>query len=348
MGSRGAVLKEIHFIRELPAPGNHAGNKARMDVNQIMVEEFGPSEFGYKEKTFSNIIEKMKYILNPFILHELYNLYRITDNRLFMQYPFYANPILEMILEHIVEKNYVVLVVHDVDSLRDFGKAKISKEIALFNKCTACIVHNMHMKHALEKLGVSVPMVVLHLFDYLRSNDNAQERKLGNRIAFAGNLSKSNFIEKLENLPEIFYLYGPGGERLDSKDNISYKGSFTPDEVPDKLEGSFGLIWDGDSITDCEGSFGRYMQYNNPHKLSLYISAKLPVIVWSKAAIADFVKEHHIGFCVDSLEDINKKITEMKVSDYESYLCNISGLQNRVIHGEYMRDAIKKAKQFFY
>lgn len=38
-------------------------------------------------------------------------------------------------------------------------------------------------------------------------------------------------------------------------------------------------------------------------QLSLYVSSCLPVIVWSQDAIADFVKEHDIGFCVDSLSD---------------------------------------------
>ena len=86
--------------------------------------------------------------------------------------------------------------------------------------------------------------------------------------------------------------------------NVEYKGAFLPNEIPSKLEGSFGLVWDGDSTDGCNGASGDYIRYNNPHKLSLYISSCLPVIVWSQAAIADFVRQHNIGFCVDKLIDI--------------------------------------------
>ena len=51
-------------------------------------------------------------------------------------------------------------------------------------------------------------------------------------------------------------------------------------------KGSFGLIWEGDSIEKPSGSLGRYIQYISHHKLSLYILAKLPIIVAASAATA--------------------------------------------------------------
>ena len=86
--------------------------------------------------------------------------------------------------------------------------------------------------------------------------------------------------------------------------NINYHGSFGVDEIPSKLTRGFGLVWDGDSLDGCRGQSGQYLRYNNPHKLSLYLSSGLPVVIWTGAAEAGFVREHGVGLCVDSLNDL--------------------------------------------
>lgn len=138
------------------------------------------------------------------------------------------------------------------------------------------------------------------------------------KIAFAGNLAKSTFLyHDLDKLGVNFWVYGINLDRnkIRSK-SVTYNGSFTSEEIPAKLEGSFDLIWDGDSIDTCSGAFGEYTRYNNPHKLSLYVSSCLSVIVWSQVAIADFVKEHDIGFCVDSLSDIHTVLASVTADAY--------------------------------
>ncbi|UXZ08780.1 hypothetical protein F1B95_08005 [Clostridium perfringens] len=62
-----------------------------------------------------------------------------------------------------------------------------------------------------------------------------------------------------------------------------YKKSLSPKEIVEKIEGDFGLIWDGTSINICDGSFGEYTKFNTPHKLSMYIASEIPVIVWKEA-----------------------------------------------------------------
>ena len=57
---------------------------------------------------------------------------------------------------------------------------------------------------------------------------------------------------------------------------------------------------------------GEYLQYNAPHKMSLYIRCGLPIIVWEKAGLAPFVKKNNVGICISSLtelEDILPKIS---------------------------------------
>ena len=50
----------------------------------------------------------------------------------------------------------------------------------------------------------------------------------------------------------------------------------------------------------CTGQYGEYLKINSPFKFSLYLAANRPVVVWSKSALASYVKEYKLGICVDS------------------------------------------------
>jgi hypothetical protein len=139
-----------------------------------------------------------------------------------------------------------------------------------------------------------------------------------------------------------FELYGNNysGEK---NDYMHYNGSFPPDEVVKRLDGDFGLVWDGDSPESCNGVFGNYLRYNCPYKCAMYIAAQLPVIIWKQAAMADFVVENGIGFTVDSIEDIDSVLSELSDGEYEHMLRNLRKVQQDVISGEYTRTCIGKA-----
>ena len=107
-------------------------------------------------------------------------------------------------------------------------------------------------------------------------------------------------------------LYGVGIDK-DINNKIKYLNKYSPDELPNKIVGDLGLIWDGnyDESDENEG-FKNYTKYNNPHKLSCYIAAGLPVIVWEQSAVADFVNKYNIGYTIKNLYDINK----INLTDY--------------------------------
>lgn len=171
---------------------------------------------------------------------------------------------------------------------------------------------------------------------------------LNKEIAFAGNLGKSEFLKnkELKKLRIKFNLYGPNFDKKSiNVENVEYCGSFGPDEIPYRLKGSFGLIWDGGEIDTCSGPFGNYMRYNNPHKLSLYIAAGLPVIVWEEAAIADFVRKYDIGFTIKSLFEISSAIEKTKLEKYEQYKENILMLQKNVTAGYYTKNVLDQVEK---
>ena len=125
--------------------------------------------------------------------------------------------------------------------------------------------------------------------------------------------------------------------------NIHYHGSFGVDEIPSKLTRGFGLVWDGDSLDGCRGQSGQYLRYNNPHKLSLYLSSGLPVVIWTGAAEAGFVREHGVGLCVDSLNDLEEIFRNMTSEEYDALCGNVQRLSGKLRKGEYAENALKAA-----
>ena len=136
-----------------------------------------------------------------------------------------------------------------------------------------------------------------------------------------------------------FNVYGTGTELDYLHKTVNYKGKFPPDELPDILDGNLGLIWDG-SYNDEDEAYclKNYTKYNNPHKLSLYIAAGLPVVAWKKSAIADFIQKYDIGYLIDNIYDINN----IDFSNYNVKLNNINNVQKQARSGYFTTNAINK------
>lgn len=125
-----------------------------------------------------------------------------------------------------------------------------------------------------------------------------------------------------------------------------YNGSFDPDELIEHINGTYGLVWDGNSGYDCTGNYGCYLRYNNPHKASLYIAAGLPIVVWSKSALAELVKEKGLGVCIDSL----RELSALPCPSSDLYITmkeNVDMLGKQIREGEMLSAAIEKAKRLF-
>lgn len=341
-------MSKLTYIGEKPIASNHAGNKARLDIDLILEQKFGKSLLNINQISYKDIFEKIKWILNLKNIKLLIKLSSIKNKKIILQYPFYFNSILRRSLGQLSKCNEEILIVHDVDSLRAIGNQSLGEDIADMNRAVVVILHNQKMIDALHSIGLKTPTVNLELFDYLLDGGlPKQNYKLGKTIAFAGNLEKSTFLknERFEKLHLSFNLYGPNFDKEKiSWNNITYKGSFRPDEIPYNLEGSFGLIWDGETLDTCSGAFGQYMKYNNPHKLSLYIAAGVPVIVWEEAAIADFVKKHNIGIAVKSLYDVENIVNSLSCEQYDVFKKNLLVLQQRVISGYYTKRALAECE----
>ena len=332
----------LSFIDFIPMRGNHAGNKARIDIDDVCRNMHLQCIEKIEEEKFVSVFDKIKYIITPANIYKMLFLMMKKGDVTLLQYPFYFNPIMRYALYTYIKHNKIILLLHDVDSLRAFGKSEITEEIDIFNHADVLIVHNAKMKERLIELGVNTPMVELEIFDYLL-DDISSNKTMEADVVFAGNLGKSKFLNEINKAEISINLYGPGYNTEMNGDRIKYKGSYPSEQIPYILDGKFGLIWDGDSLFTCSGDTGEYLKYNNPHKLSLYLASGLPVIVWKNSAIAEFVLSNKVGMIVDNILDIKDKIDNVSLKEYEDMKKNVSSIQQRICNGEYTKDAIKKA-----
>ncbi len=237
-------------------------------------------------------------------------------------------------------------------------------ELSDLNAAEYVLVPNAGTEEMLRAAGCRSHMVAVGVWDYRMSGAQAaqieQTSRMGRQaavsgaegygtrtaggethIAFAGNLNKSEFLAAMEVPAGVrFDLWG----RLDEErrgmlpEACEYHGLLSSEEVPLAVcTADFGLVWDGTGCDEIEGGLGEYLRYNNSHKCALYLAAGIPVIVWSHAGMAHFVREHHCGILIERLGELSGAIAE---ADYEELLMAARKVAPRLREGYYLKRAL--------
>ncbi len=357
-------MSQIYHFAYRKKKKNTAGSKAPEDVTKIC------NNLGFQEIEMPMPPEKKNKIrIKIWLLTTVFRTWnrtyrRITENSiLIFQHPSYGMRLSFKYLKKLKDKKHckLIVLIHDLESLRGgiAGVMEINRKtneigdhefLKLFD---AVICHNEHMRQYLVSKGFEPGKVInLDIFDYLsdvkiKPADKEEEPS----IAIAGNLAygKCSYIYKIisqgQNDRLKLHLYGINFDEEKANTNMIYHGSFKPEELPKHLTGDFGLVWDGTEATTCAGNTGEYLKYNNPHKTSLYLSSGMPVIVWSQAAIADYVTENKAGIAVDSLDEIERTIQEISPDEYRTMRKNAYDLSEKLRSGYYTKKALEKAIQ---
>ena len=316
---------------------NTAGDKAKRDITHILADQgFNKIEV----KIFNNKLQKLlltrKEIQGDLALVG-------EGDLLLVQYPLYSLFELEVLLRICKARRIkLVGIIHDVECLRALRENRIKsfREISIFNKFDCLIVHNESMRQKLHLLNVRVKMISLEVFDYLNNNQMVKTG-LNNSLVFAGNLGKAEFLDKWTlNLSVKLFGINPRAKYVET---IKYLGVKSPNELPKFLSGSFGLVWDGAELTTNSGVFGEYTKYNNPHKVSLYLSCGLPVIVWKQAAISNFIKDKRVGLVIESLIDLPSSIQSLSLENYNEMCMNAKRVGTMIREGKFTKIAVDTA-----
>lgn len=268
-----------------------------------------------------------------------------ASDTLFVIYPVYGR-MDQWLLKRVKQKGIrLIALVADIDGLKDADARLLQQDIQLLSLFDAYVVHSTAMEQWVLKYVKKAPVAQLEFFDFL-APVNTAERRLSNQVVFAGNLSKSGFLAQLQE-PSLaslrFRLYGQGVNKAWLQPGrVDWEGTFAPVELPAHLQGSFGLVWDGDSAKGAEGALGRYMQYISHHKLSLYILAGMPVIVSAEAASAILVEKYGIGLVIGSLEELPAQIEKLSEESFSGMRKNMEPLARRISSGKNLRQALEQ------
>lgn len=245
---------------------------------------------------------------------------------------------------------FTVAILHDIDGLRFNNPKDLEEEKKVLGNFQHVIVHNTRMQSFVSSFYPVEQTSLLWLFDYYCSSDTFLDRSLNNEIAVAANLEKAVYVKTylanwLQEHPDVaVHLYGGSG----SKDilqrfppNLSYHGAVHPDALPAQLEGSFGIVWDGTRLDTCDGPVGNYLRYNSPHKLSLYLAASLPVIVWNESAMAPWVIEQEVGIVAASWDDAVRQLNKLAPDTYNQWHQKAKKIGSRLRKGYYLNTVLE-------
>lgn len=332
----------------------NAGSKARNDVEAILISEGYEGlelkvENWYKMNFFK--AQQHKYRATKSVFDQLG-----AGDELLIQFPIIHHTFFISQLIKQAQKRGVkfYLLIHDIETLRHAAGSEVKfrhkvrnyfQEKKALTSVDGIIVHNDIMKKVLVGQGVPADkMVSLEIFDYLIPNFEGKTAPQKDQpIIVAGNLNptKSGYLYNLPSHP-AYNLYGVGYDESRALKNTSYFGSFMPDDLPAALEGSFGLVWDGDSSETCQGSYGNYLRFNNSHKASLYLASGFPVVVWKESALAHFILEKSCGIAVASLHDLEVALENLTEKEYADLSENARRIGKDLREGYYLRSALKK------
>ena len=318
-------------------------NKAKQDIDEICRREgfvnltrrnFGSGGLGRfvtKLMSVASILWRMR-----------------RGDTLFLQYPMKKFYYMACTLTK-WKRGRVVTVIHDLGAFRRH-KLTPEGENRRLSKTDFLIVHNPTMRDYLLEHGYKGGIHCLQIFDYLSANRPASYATPHApwRVVYAGNLARwrNEFLYHLDAVMQGWQLdlYGKGfDEGASPAPGLHYHGYMASDDFIARAEADFGLVWDGDSLDECTGDWGEYLRINDPHKTSFYLRAGIPVIVWSQAAMAPFIREQQVGIVIDGIRQLDDRLAALSADDYRQMRRNAEAMSSRLNEGYYVKQGMKAA-----
>ena len=157
-------------------------------------------------------------------------------------------------------------------------------------------------------------------------------------------MKKNSFLVELSKTLTNWQLLVCGNKEglqgLQNNPLITYQGFVPSEEFIKHIDADFGLVWDGDSLDTCSGEYGQYLKWNSPHKVSFYLRAGLPLIIWKEAAVAPIIEEAGAGIAINSLKELDEKLANLTLDDIANQKRNAKHLAERLNHGHFLRQAL--------
>lgn len=329
--------------------GMFAGNKFPRDIINTC------NDLGFEPVYVHEGYSKKKLIFQ--YLEDYMNLSHIKNDSIVIYIDQVTPKISRKLVYKILAKKNVKIIplIEDIDVIRysrNFSLQEKKRELERLSLATCIISQNHNMSKFLKNSGVEKPTVEMNVLDFLTNSTIKDEisHYSNNVICYGGNLSykQSGFLTKLkyQDIGKLqYYVYGKGEVSNRLPHNVIYKGGFSAEESIEKLQGNWGLVWNGSSVNiNDEDNNAKYYNFVSPHKFSMYALCGMPVIVYSKSAMAQFVRENECGILINSLSEIPQKIGSISRDQYTRYRNNILSIAIHISKGDFTKKSVRKAE----
>lgn len=259
-----------------------------------------------------------------------------TGDLIIHQYPSYLGDQWELDFQKELKEigGRTAILIHDFEAFRIHGYKSEKIALQVLSSADYLVTHNKEMTNRLSRINQNIFQI--GLFDYL-SSKNPETTKIPTSLIYAGSLSKSFWIKNYSlEIPMDIFGRLPKKWSLQKNNYLTLHEPIAPDQLPIFLCDKWGLVWDEDREKN-RTNYQNYQKINSPHKLSLYLAANIPVIVWKKAAVAKFVLENKIGIAINNLEEIPAEIKKAEI-DFD----NLSILSRKIRNGYFTKKLLVK------
>lgn len=235
--------------------------------------------------------------------------------------PYYDKRLLEIIRLH--RDIHLAIFIHDVVPMmfEDVPEENYVQAVEIYNMADLLIVPSEKLLAFLRKKGLKVEKILIQSMWDLPFSEELGIPEFNRKIFFSGSpnrfgcLSSWNYDVLLELFTDKKFVVNGQNIHLGGWKN-------TAELLTEYNKGGFGLVWE-------QSARSEYYRYNQPHKMSTYLGAGIPVIMQKGLLHEQTVTEYGLGFVVESLEeaaDVVKNISEDEYYELVNNIKNISFL----------------------
>lgn len=278
---------------------------------------------------------------------------------LIIQMPFFIRPLnIKRLIEkiHDVYHGQVIAFIHDFEPLRQKSMAAQDQDSdpwldqysyrtygVLYPLFDALIVNNDRVAAALrEYLHYTKPIISQGPFGY-HTADHIPAPHFAKKLVFAGAFIKAGYLQHLPADCPIDVFGANPPDEFNRMPNVHYRGDYPPAELPSQLNSGFGLVWDSTDFPAVTGELGEYTRLSYAQKISLYLAARLPVIIWREAAGAEWLTANGVGLAIDNLAEAWPLIDSFDEARYGAMQARLGPLSQLIREGVYVKQAALRA-----
>ncbi|WP_057770831.1 SP_1767 family glycosyltransferase [Lactobacillus selangorensis] len=223
---------------------------------------------------------------------------------------------------------YIVPVVHDYKRLHFYNPG--FDEARLLRISRANIIPTQAMEAELRQEAVGTPFLLQNCWDF-KTDKSFSEALPDKKVILAGHDQDSDVITNWSVNAPIIAI----GNYNHPDSNVIRTTS--THEMIDKMPNGFGLARHGDN----------YSKYNLPCEVVMYLALGMPVFVWQGPPAAQLVTENHLGYAIQSVDEIDSIFAALHDSDLWNLQRRVQAFGTMLRNGYFTRQAVLKTEQLY-